>query len=178
MLKCRDLKFRLSSIYIFSNKTCKAEQIYFFPPLVPQKQVLFYSNYGKNSHDWASRDSKDSTSELPSQPNPLQDNVSLQITDHKLNSKKFLQWSQFVLLVIRGGGKIGYLTGETKRPKNSETGNMATQKLNRDCTADKFYGALNQPKLFILKNSKGDVGCCNRNIFGCWELFSSLRVED
>ncbi|KZV48799.1 hypothetical protein F511_09220 [Dorcoceras hygrometricum] len=48
------------------------------------------------------------------------DNLSLQITNHKLNSRNFLQWSQSVLLVIRGRGKMGYLTGQTKRPKDGE----------------------------------------------------------
>ncbi|GAV66115.1 UBN2_3 domain-containing protein, partial [Cephalotus follicularis] len=41
---------------------------------------------------------------------------SLQITSHKLNSKNFLQWSQSILLVIRGRGKIGYITGKVQQP--------------------------------------------------------------
>ncbi|GAV56478.1 UBN2_3 domain-containing protein [Cephalotus follicularis] len=41
---------------------------------------------------------------------------SLQITSHKLNGKKFLQWSQSVLLVIRGRGKIRYITGKFQQP--------------------------------------------------------------
>ncbi|GAV77655.1 UBN2_3 domain-containing protein, partial [Cephalotus follicularis] len=32
------------------------------------------------------------------------------------NSENFLQWSQSVLLVIRGRGKIGYITGKVQQP--------------------------------------------------------------
>ncbi|GAV67465.1 UBN2_3 domain-containing protein, partial [Cephalotus follicularis] len=38
------------------------------------------------------------------------------ITSHKLNGKFFLQWSQSILLVIRGRGKIGYITSKVQQP--------------------------------------------------------------
>ncbi|GAV78462.1 UBN2_3 domain-containing protein, partial [Cephalotus follicularis] len=41
---------------------------------------------------------------------------SLQITSHMFNGKKILQWSQSVLLVIRGRGKIGYITSKVQQP--------------------------------------------------------------
>ena len=41
---------------------------------------------------------------------------SIQITTIKLNGENFLRWSQSVRMYIRGRGKIGYLTGETKEP--------------------------------------------------------------
>ena len=44
------------------------------------------------------------------------DNSPLVITNHKLDGKNFLQWSQSVLMVIRGRGKLGYLTGDIPRP--------------------------------------------------------------
>ncbi|GAV72403.1 LOW QUALITY PROTEIN: UBN2_3 domain-containing protein, partial [Cephalotus follicularis] len=40
---------------------------------------------------------------------------SLQITSHKLNGKNFLQWSS-VFLVIRGRGKIRYITSKIQQP--------------------------------------------------------------
>jgi len=44
------------------------------------------------------------------------ENPSLQITLHKLNGRNFLQWSQSVTLFLRGKGRLGYITGETKAP--------------------------------------------------------------
>jgi len=43
------------------------------------------------------------------------DSPSLQITQHKLNGTNFREWFQSVLLVVRGKGKEGYLTGDTTR---------------------------------------------------------------
>lgn len=47
-------------------------------------------------------------------------NSSLQITQHKLNGLNFREWFQSVLLVIRGKGKTGYLTGETQTPDKKD----------------------------------------------------------
>ncbi|KAG8375957.1 hypothetical protein BUALT_Bualt09G0013200 [Buddleja alternifolia] len=44
------------------------------------------------------------------------DNPSIQITSHKLNGSNFREWYQSVLLVIKGRGKMGYLTGARKEP--------------------------------------------------------------
>ncbi|KAK3008239.1 hypothetical protein RJ639_015215 [Escallonia herrerae] len=52
----------------------------------------------------------------PATPQSFGDNSSLQITSHKLDGKNFLQWSRSVLLVIRGRGEMGYITGEIQRP--------------------------------------------------------------
>ena len=46
------------------------------------------------------------------------DNATLQITQHKLNGKNFLQWSQSVQMVILGRGKMGYINGEIKKPSH------------------------------------------------------------
>ena len=48
------------------------------------------------------------------------ENPSLQITLHKLNGRNFLQWSQSVTLFLRGKGRLGYITGETKSPDVSD----------------------------------------------------------
>lgn len=42
-------------------------------------------------------------------------NNSLQLTDHKLNGRNYLEWAQTVKLVIDGKGKLGHLTGEIKK---------------------------------------------------------------
>ncbi|XP_071909660.1 uncharacterized protein [Coffea arabica] len=44
------------------------------------------------------------------------DSHSIQITTIRLNGDNFLRWSQAVRMYIRGRGKMGYLTGETKAP--------------------------------------------------------------
>ncbi|XP_024024721.1 uncharacterized protein LOC112092526 [Morus notabilis] len=45
---------------------------------------------------------------------------SLQITIQKLNGKNYLEWSQFVRLVIDGKGKLGHLNGEVKPPATND----------------------------------------------------------
>ena len=47
---------------------------------------------------------------------------TLQITQHKLNEINFREWSQSVLLVVKGKGKVGYLTGGSPMP-NPEAAN-------------------------------------------------------
>lgn len=44
------------------------------------------------------------------------DHHPLQITHHKLNGSNFREWSQSVMLVIKGKGKSGYLTGFIPSP--------------------------------------------------------------
>ncbi|RVX08368.1 hypothetical protein CK203_017607 [Vitis vinifera] len=41
---------------------------------------------------------------------------------NKLNRLDFLRWSQFVKLFIHGKGKLGYLTGAIKAPKEDDLG--------------------------------------------------------
>ena len=48
------------------------------------------------------------------------DTHSLQITQHKLNGTNFFEWSQSVMLVIRGKGKFVYLTGTMTAPEEGE----------------------------------------------------------
>ncbi|GMI84832.1 hypothetical protein HRI_002152500 [Hibiscus trionum] len=56
-------------------------------------------------------------------------NSSLIITNHRLDGKNFLQWSQSVLMVIRGRGKLGYINGEIPRPSLTDP-TYATWELN------------------------------------------------
>ncbi|XP_040935279.1 uncharacterized protein [Gossypium hirsutum] len=56
-------------------------------------------------------------------------NSSLIITNHRLDGKNFLQWSQSVLMVFRGRGKIGYINGQIPRPASTDSG-YATWELN------------------------------------------------
>ncbi|EXC16348.1 hypothetical protein L484_006555 [Morus notabilis] len=64
-----------------------------------------------------------------SNPNPIQsssgktgtsENLSLLITNHKLNGQNYLQWSQSVQMFICGRGKEDYLTGEVPVPEKTD----------------------------------------------------------
>ena len=44
------------------------------------------------------------------------DNSSLHLTIEKLNGKNYREWAQAIKLVIDRKGKLGLLTGETRRP--------------------------------------------------------------
>ncbi|XP_015061344.1 uncharacterized protein LOC107007297 isoform X2 [Solanum pennellii] len=43
--------------------------------------------------------------------------MPFQLTSHRLNGKNYLEWTQSVKLVIDRHGKLGHLTGETKKPE-------------------------------------------------------------
>ncbi|XP_017981569.1 PREDICTED: uncharacterized protein LOC18592547 [Theobroma cacao] len=58
------------------------------------------------------------------------ENHSLQITQHKLNGANFLEWSQSVMLVIRGKGKLDYLTGTKVTLKEGATGHSTWESEN------------------------------------------------
>ncbi|KZV15508.1 hypothetical protein F511_38612 [Dorcoceras hygrometricum] len=102
------------------------------------------------------------------------DNLSLQITNHKLNSRNFLQWSQSVLLVFCGRGKMGYLTGQTKRPKAGEP-DRATWELDNSIVMSWLINSMEQQlsqNFLFLKTAKAiwdavtttysDLGNCSQ----------------
>ncbi|XP_074364949.1 uncharacterized protein LOC141705998 [Apium graveolens] len=51
---------------------------------------------------------------------PHVESYPVQITSIRLNGDNFVRWSQSVRMYIRGRGKIGYLTGETKKPASTD----------------------------------------------------------
>ncbi|XP_052197933.1 uncharacterized protein LOC127804888 [Diospyros lotus] len=57
-----------------------------------------------------------SRSALPSSSPISVDHHTLQITQHKLTGTNFREWSQSVMLVMKGKGKMGYLTCGTTQP--------------------------------------------------------------
>ncbi|XP_073280462.1 putative 3'(2'),5'-bisphosphate nucleotidase, mitochondrial isoform X2 [Primulina huaijiensis] len=57
----------------------------------------------------------------PLSSNPSFDSQLLQITQHKLNGLNFREWFQSVILVIKGRGKIGYLTCVVKAPSETDS---------------------------------------------------------
>ncbi|KAL6311484.1 hypothetical protein AAG906_025585 [Vitis piasezkii] len=43
-------------------------------------------------------------------------NSPLHLAVEKLNGKNYREWAQAIKLIINGKGKLGFLTGETRRP--------------------------------------------------------------
>ena len=81
-------------------------------------KTAFTGSYDGNS---SVTGSEGSSSQLSQQSLILSnENHSLQITQHKLDGTNYLEWSQSVLLVIRGKGKLDYLTGDKPKPAATE----------------------------------------------------------
>ncbi|XP_059284069.1 uncharacterized protein LOC132037556 [Lycium ferocissimum] len=72
-------------------------------------------------HPAASTEAENSVNKVPTETTMNQggdsSHLSFQLTSHKLNGKNYLEWAQSVRLAIDGRGKLGHLTGETKKPK-------------------------------------------------------------
>ena len=54
------------------------------------------------------------------------DTQTFQITQHKLNWTNFREWFQSVQLVIKGKGKMGYLTGDNPMPSPTDAAKFGT----------------------------------------------------
>ena len=63
------------------------------------------------------------------------DNSSFQLTVEKLNGKNYLEWAQSIKLVIDRKGKLGYLTGETRKPPSTDSSLQKWQSENSLVTA-------------------------------------------
>ncbi|XP_022883134.1 uncharacterized protein LOC111399882 [Olea europaea var. sylvestris] len=83
----------------------------------------------KTAMTGARRDEDSGISETISKSAPITPNhfpvntsksTSLQITTTRLNGKNFLQWSRSALMVIRRRGRLGYVTGTTIEPDESD----------------------------------------------------------
>ncbi|GAV63787.1 UBN2_3 domain-containing protein [Cephalotus follicularis] len=90
---------------------------------------------------------------------------SLQITIHKLNGKNFLQWSQSVLLVIQGRGKIWYITGKVQQPDVNDP-TYENWELNNSIVMawliNSMESHINRTYLF-LRNAKAIRDAMNKN---------------
>ncbi|KAL6326235.1 hypothetical protein AAG906_001778 [Vitis piasezkii] len=53
-------------------------------------------------------------------------NSPLHLAVEKLNGKNYREWAQAIKLIINGKGKLGFLTGETRRPPPTDA--VASQK--------------------------------------------------
>ena len=53
-------------------------------------------------------------------------NSPLHLAVEKLNGKNYREWAKAIKLVIDGKGKLGFLTGETRRPPPTDA--IASQK--------------------------------------------------
>ena len=130
---------------------------------------------------------------------------SLQITNHKLNGKNFLQWSQSVLMVLRGRGKIGYISGEIQRPNltdpaygqwelnnsivmawliNSMESHISrtylflrTAKAIWDAVRENYSDLENASQVFEIKNKLKDIRQGNSDITEYYNLLQILWLE-
>ena len=53
-------------------------------------------------------------------------NSPLHLAVEKLNGKNYREWAQTIKLIINGKGKLGFLTGKTRRPPPTDA--VASQK--------------------------------------------------
>lgn len=77
------------------------------------------------------------------------ENHPIQITTIRLNGDNFLRWSQSVRMYLRGRGKIGYITGDSKQP---------------DVNDNTYAIWEDKCKLPVLLYSQGIMGQCFRNV--------------
>ena len=79
-------------------------------------------------------------------------NASLQITIHRLNGTNYLEWAQSVKLAIDGRGKLGYLTGEIKKPAANDPGFLTWRSENSLVMAwllNSMEALIAKPNLFL-----------------------------
>ena len=75
-------------------------------------------------------------------------NSPLHLTIEKLNDKNYREWAQTIKLVIDGKGKLGHLTGKTRRPPPTDV--AASQKWRSENSFITSY-LINSMKLAIGK---------------------------
>ncbi|XP_057951158.1 uncharacterized protein LOC131145973 [Malania oleifera] len=84
-----------------------------------------------NSRGSSSSETLDGNSENISTVSSLGlDNTAFPLSVEKLNGKNFLEWAQSIKLVIEGKWRLGYLTGERKKPATTDI--AALQKLKAE----------------------------------------------
>ena len=105
---------------------------------------------------------------------------AFQLTVHKLNGKNYLEWAQSVKLVIDGKGKLGYLTGETKQPAETDPTykTWRSRKLHGYCVAYQLDGTCYWQAVLIHANHQGGIGGCSGHIFWFGEFISNFFLED
>ncbi|RVW43722.1 hypothetical protein CK203_080482 [Vitis vinifera] len=80
-----------------------------------------------NNHESSQLATHERVSEIHSSMGPVVHSTTpLHLSIEKLNSKNYREWAQAIKLVIDGKGKLGLLTGETRRPPPTDV--AASQK--------------------------------------------------
>lgn len=138
----------------------------------------------KTTMTWAARDipaiSKDASSEIPPDLSlPIQkfishvihDTQSLQTTQHKPKVTNYLEWSQLVVLAIKGKWRLGYSTGATKVPKEESDNSMIMVQLVNST----------EPKIsrsYLHYKTARNMGYGKGNVFWSWEFSPSLGWQN
>ena len=81
------------------------------------------------------------------------DNSPLHFIVEKLNGKNYREWAQTIKFVINGKGKLGFLTGETRRPPPTDA--VASQKWQSEnsfitsCSINSMKPAIGKTYMFL-----------------------------
>ena len=82
------------------------------------------------------------------------DNSPLHLTVEKLNGKNYREWAQAIKLIINGKGKLGFLTGKTRRPPPTDA--VASQKWQSEnsfitsCSINSMKPTIGKTYMFLL----------------------------
>ena len=103
-----------------------------------------------NNHESSQSVTHERVSEIHSSMGPIDafDNSPLHFTIEKLNGEDYREWAQAIKLVIDENGKLGLLTGETRRPPPTDV--AASQKWQSENSFITSY-LINSMKLAIGK---------------------------
>ncbi|RVW27696.1 putative 3,4-dihydroxy-2-butanone kinase [Vitis vinifera] len=100
------------------------------------------------------------------------DNSPLHLTIEKLNGKNYREWAQAIKLVIDGKGKLGFLTGETRRPPSTDA--TASHKWRMmGCDTETYFDVENASQIFELKTRLWQMKQGDREVT---EHYTEIRV--
>ena len=102
---------------------------------------------------------------------------SVQITTIRLNENNFLRWSKFVRMYIRGRGKIGYLTGDTKEPVRTNP-SYATWNAENSMIMAWLVNSMEEEisSNYVLSYCQSSLGQHYSDVFRPWKSISNLWV--
>lgn len=123
-------------------------------PQLKEKKVMS-KNLGSKDSMSSSVTSENKTEEMAVSGANGVDNSFFQLIVEKLDGKNFREWAQSIKLVIDGKGKMGYLTGELKKPASTEAATLQKWKSeNSTVTAwliNSMKPSIIKTYLFLLK---------------------------
>ncbi|KAJ9696860.1 hypothetical protein PVL29_008861 [Vitis rotundifolia] len=133
-----------------------------------------------NNHESSQSATHERVSEIHSSMGPVGafDNSPLHLTVENLNGKNNREWAQAIKLVIDGKGKLGLLTGETRRPPPTDV--AASQKWQSEnsfitsCLINSMKLAIGKTYMFLptakdMKQGDREVTEYYTEMLGLWQ---------